>query len=260
MQPDAPQVQLHVPRLLWAALVVVGGVALVLAVVVILQLEDTRRTIDDRLATRVGAVERSTVALSRDLRSHDAGRQIEASGDLSRNLLGADAGRQLRRAGALSTNLLGVDAGRQITTSADLARTLLRAGVGPATADVRQLSADVAAADLPALSAGLASADLPALSQAVLGVTDELGAQDRLERLLFRLVSVLGEARTTEMVPKVAAAADDFRRTVVPLLRELRDINEETRDITRDTNAITRDTNGHTESLDRKLGGELPTP
>lgn len=275
-------VHLAVPLRLWVVAGVVGLLALVVAVVVILQLEDTRRSIDADLADRLARVERTVTgdvgpAARAAVEDRDEQRRLTRlssalawqaaplAGDLRRR----DAGVQLQKSGNLSDNLLRVNAGAQITRSADLARVLLRSDVGGATRDVQ------------GLASSLGAADLPGLSRAVTGVTDELGAQDRLRRLLVRLTSVLGEVRTVDLVTDLSATSDSVTKRIEPLVargiallsqtrdltrqtldvtRDTNGLTRETRDITRETRDITRETGRHAANLDRKLGGDLPLP
>ncbi|CAB4916305.1 unannotated protein [freshwater metagenome] len=256
--------RLVVPRHVWVVGAVVALVALVVAAIVIAQLEDTRRSIDQQVAERLSRVDRSTDAIEgatvpvlRDAeRDRTAAKRLtglstllaQQATPLARDLRRRDAGTQLQKAGALSDNLVGVDAGAQITRSADLARTLLGADVGSTVRDVDRLAAT------------LQGAGLPGLSTAVTGVTDELTTQDRLRRFLVRGTSIFGQVRAMDTVPKLTAAAQAVRTRVVPYLEKIVALLTETQALNRDTRDIARDTNRHVVSLDRKLGGELPVP
>lgn len=279
----APAVRLAVPRHVWVAGAVVAVVALVVAAIVIVQLDRTRRSLDDQVAERLARVERSTDAiegaaapvlrdartdrtaarrltglstllaqqatpLARDLRRSDTGGQLERVGALARDLEGHAAGTQLDKAGDLSDNLLGVDAGAQITRSADLARTLLGSDVGSTVRDVNRLATT------------LQDAKLSGLSTAVTGITDELSTQDRLRRFLVRGTSIFGQARSMQLVPTLTAAAESVRGQIVPYLERIVALLTETKALNRDTRDVARDTNRHVVNLDRKLGGDLPLP
>ena len=283
MASDAPAVRPALPRWFW--LLAVGAYVPIVVVLILLalQLEDTRSTVDDRLATSVGRLERATLPLADavtpaaraanadrpeakrltgaslalakqlgpiakelgDARPGERLRRIEATTtDLARH----GAGTQLQKSGALSDNLLSVDAGRQIQRSGALSTTLLGAGVGAMVRDLR------------ALSGQFAATDLRGTAQAVSATADELNRGTRLRRLLQRMTRVFGQAEQRDVVPSVDAASEAVTRRLVPLVEQGIALLRENVAITRDTNAVTRDTNRHAANLDRKLGGDLPLP
>lgn len=239
-----------------------------------MQLEDSRTTVDGRLAVSVDRLRDATLPLAavvrpvaeaatadrpaatkltarslaltdqvtplaRQLRAAGAGRQLQLTGTLASDLSARRAGTQLQKAGALSDNLLGVDAGRQIQRSGQLASTLLGNDVGGTLRDVKTLTSL------------LQETKLPATARSITETTDELNRGTRLARLMERLTSVLGQAKTLRFVPKATAAADAVTARIVPLIeRGIAMLSE--------TLAVTKDTGRHAASLDRKLGGELP--
>jgi len=276
MPEPAPTVRPSLPRWVWVVGAAAYAPVLALLVILALQVEDTRTTVDGRLATAVGRLERATLPLAdevtpaaraanadrpaakrltttslalaaqlapvvRELGDARPGRQLGLVGALASDLSDRGAGTQLQKAGALSDNLLRVDAGREIRRSGTLATTLLGAGVGDAVGDVRALTDAVRDADLPATAGSLTR------------VTDELGRGTRLERLMVRLTALLGQAQTLGVVPSVDAASDAVTGRLLPLV-------ERGIAMLATTMELTRDTNGHAASLDRKLGGELPAP
>lgn len=271
-----PAVRPSIPRAWWAVAVAAYLPVLIALVVLVVLLEDSRSTVDGRLATAVGRLEKATLPLAeaatpvaraatadradaqrltarslaltrqvtplaRDLRSAAPARQLRLVGALATDLTQSGAGRQLQKAGALSDELVGNDAGTQIRRSGDLARTLLDAGVGGLVGDVRRTTSLLTGANLPTTAASLSK------------VTDELGRGTRLRRLLVRLTAVLGQAQTLAFVPKATAAADSVTGRLVPLVeRGIAMLSE--------TLVVAQDTNRHAANLDRKLGGDLPLP
>lgn len=290
---DPPRVRPTIPPVLWVVGVLAYVPVIVVLVLLALQLEDTRGTVDGRLAVAVGQLRDSNLPLARearadrpaakrltaeslplvrdlsesdagrqlglvgalaaDLGNRDAGTQLERSGALSTNLLGVDAGKQLARSGALSSNLLRVDPGRQLARSGDLADALLGADIGGTVSTVRRLTALLGDADLPATAAGLRDASLPATARSLRETTDELNRGTRLARLIPRLTAVAGEAKTLEFVPKATRAAESVTRELVPIARRILQLQEQTLELTRDTNR-------RTTNIDRKLGGDLLVP
>lgn len=249
---------------------------LVVLVVLVLQLQDTRTTVDGPLATAVGRLERATLPLAdavtpvaraatadrpaardltsksltladglaplvRELGAAQPGRQLRLTGALAGDLARRDAGAQLQRAGALSEDLLAVGPGRQLQRSGRLASTLLDAGVGDVVGDVRSLTRQFGAAELPRAAASLTR------------TADELNRGTRLRRLLVRLTAVLGQARSLDLVPSVDRAADAVTGRLLPLV-------ERGIAMLATTVELTRDTNRHAANLDRKFGGDLPLP
>lgn len=120
-------------------------------------------------------------------------------------------------------------------------------------------------ADVERVTRALGDADLPR-------VADELLTQDRLRRLLVRGTATLGATQALHTVPKVTRAAEAVPRIEAILTESLR-VQRETLEQTRQTRALvvelraigvetrdlTRTAARSAESLDRKLGGSLPT-
>lgn len=261
---------------MWVVAVAAYAPVLTALVLLVLQLEDSRTTVDGKLATAVGRPERATLPLAdaatpvagaatadrpaaqrltaksvaladvlaplaSDIERAKPGRQLQLVGALASDLESHGAGTQLQKAGALSDNLLGVDAGGQIQRSGDQATTFLGAGVGGAVRDVQ------------ALTRAIDATDLPRTARSLTATADELNRGTRLRRMLVRLTAVLGQAQRVHLVPSVDAAADAVTARLVPLVERGVAMLASTLD-------VARDTNGHAANLDRKPGGDLPLP
>ena len=228
--PDRPTtVRLDLPA--WA-LVAAAAPLLIMIVLLSFQLaaiEDQRSTVDRQLANAIRQSE-NAIPLLKDARP-----------------LVREA-----RNNAPALRRFGRDASALIGETRPLVRDLDRA----------RLPEQVQAAG--ALSRSLLRADLGGTTRAVRRLTDTFARQRRLERLLVRANTVLGQTRALNTVPKATRAAE-----LVPvqtqILRDSRRIQAETLEMQRqalaairETLTIVRDVERHAESIDTKTGGPAP--
>ena len=228
--PDRPQpVRIAVP---WWALVAAGTPLLIMIILLGFQLaaiEDQRSTVDRQLANAVRQT-KTALPLIKDARPLVADLN-EHQPALRR--FGRDAAALVRETTPLVQELDRARLPEQVQTAGALSRTLVRADVGGTTRAVRRL-------------------------------TDTFARQRRLERLLVRANTVLGQARALDTVPKATRAAE-----LVPvqtrILRDSRRIQAQTLEMQRqalaairETQTIVRDVERHAESLDTKTGGTAP--
>ncbi|HWT92963.1 MAG TPA: hypothetical protein VN238_08210 [Solirubrobacteraceae bacterium] len=275
MPESAPTVRITLPLPLWIALglfalVLVGGLT-----TQILLLEDQRTTVDRQLAVaakqldQVEPLLRDVQPLVRDVQPlvEDTRKGLPRSQQLTREALPL-----VQAATPLVTELDRARVGEQLQAAGALARSLLDAGAGRNLQRLPRLADDVAR--LP----GLAD-DAAALTRDVSRISDTLLEQDRLQRVLVRSAATFGELRALHTVPKITRAAEiaprqltileeslAVQREILTLTREgVAGVNE-LRGIGRDLQQIGRQTLTEAgraarsaESLDRKLGGQLPT-
>lgn len=252
MPSDAPPptVRLTLPPVLWVALglfavLLVGGLA-----TQILLLEDQRTTVDKQLAVAAKQLDqiepllRDVKPLVEDTRAglprtqrltREALPLVQAAQPVVEDLDRARVGEQLQAVGALARSLLDARTGRNLQRLPGLAD------------DARRLTRDVSR------------------------LTGELLEQDRLRRTLVRTSATFGELRALHTVPKITRAAEiaprqltiletslDVQRQILALTREGVTGLNELRGIGRETLTQTRRAANSAESLDRKLGGQLP--
>lgn len=251
MPSDAPPPTVKITLPLWIglglfAVVLLGGLA-----TQILLLEDQRTTVDRQLAVAAKQLDQ-VEPLLRDVKPlvDDTRAGLPRSQKLTREALPL-----VQAATPVVTELDRARVGEQLQAAGALARSLLDARAG------RNLQR------LPALAD-----DAHQLTRDVSRLTGELLAQDRLRRTLVRTSATFGELRALHTVPKITRAAEiaprqlqileeslAVQREILALTREgVTGVNE-LRGIGRETLTETRRAANSAESLDRKLGGRLPT-
>ncbi|MEA2677771.1 MAG: hypothetical protein QOJ81_1912 [Chloroflexota bacterium] len=221
--PDTP-VRVSFPRGVWAALAVVGLLQVGGILTQLVVVEDQRRTVRDQ--REIAERQRS-----------DAEPLVDQAKPLVRAAL----------EGLPETRRLGRELSHLTREATPVAAELKRA---PLASAIRGGS-DLAFA--------LLSADLPRTLRSAGWVSGELLHRQRLRRLLRRSLTMLAEVRGERLVSKAARAAEMAPRMLAIQTRLLR-IQTRTLDRIETMLAVARETERHAESIDRKTGGELPTP
>ena len=252
----------------WAALTLVAVLLIALLGTQLALIEDQRSTTDRQLAATarqadaaVPLIEKATPLVEQSVKQLPQTREVarrtislaRTTEPLVEELTAARAPEQLQAAGALARRLLAADL-------PGATRTLMRADLPKATARLARLTSDVSR------------------------LTSVILEQDRLQRLLVRSTSVLGEIRRRDLIAKSATAAEtvpDIERLLqashailrqslvvqsetrsltaetLATTRETRDLTRETRDLTREARDEAERAADAAESIDRKTGPSL---